>query len=164
MMALSPRYPQGRPVQPVGNDLGPKRRLEAALGMCEQLLDQVPVKGFKIDPGGGGNWDDVSIKELCERVGCRLVISRDVSQAAKRHIRDNMGALKLVKDRRNRLAHGSLSFVECCGETVTVGELKEVADAVSDYLREAVGCFDSFIAREIVGKRRRERRREVRVS
>lgn len=47
---------------------------------------------------------------------------------------------------------------------MTVGEPKEVVDAVSGYLREAVGCFDSFIKSEIVGKRSWEGRRGVRVS
>jgi hypothetical protein len=128
--------------------LGPEKRLKAALDMCEQLLQQMPVKGFKIEPGGGGNWDDSSIEKMCERVGCGLTISPTVIQAAKRHIRDDMGALKLVKARRNGLAHGSLSFVDC-SDGVTVAELKGIASAVGDYLREAVGCFVSFVEVEI---------------
>lgn len=130
------------------SDLGPEKRLHAALDLCEQLLQQMPVKGFKIEPGGGGNWDDSSIEKICERVGCGLTLSPDVVQAAKRHIRDDMGALKLVKNRRNGLAHGSLSFVDC-SDGVTVAELKGLATAVGDYLREAVGCFVSFIQVEI---------------
>lgn len=131
------------------SDLGPDKRLQAALDLCEQLLQQMPVKGFKIEPGGGGNWDDSSIEKICERVGCGLTLSPDVLEAAKRHIRDDMGALKLVKNRRNGLAHGSLSFVDC-SDGVTVAELKVLATAVGDYLREAVGCFVSFIQVEIV--------------
>ncbi|WP_193215163.1 MAE_28990/MAE_18760 family HEPN-like nuclease [Luteolibacter marinus] len=130
------------------SDLGPDKRLQAALDLCEQLLQQMPVKGFKIEPGGGGNWDDSSIEKICERVGCGLTLSPDVLEAAKRHIRDDMGALKLVKNRRNGLAHGSLSFVDC-SDGVTVAELKVLATAVGDYLREAVGCFVSFIQVEI---------------
>lgn len=137
-----------RSVARTHNDLGPEKRLKAALDMCEQLLQQMPVKGFKIEPGGGGNWDDSSIEKMCERVGCGLTISPTVIQAAKRHIRDDMGALKLVKDRRNGLAHGSLSFVDC-SDGVTVAELKGIASAVGDYLREAVGCFVSFVEVEI---------------
>ncbi|ART68323.1 hypothetical protein BTO20_06755 [Mycobacterium dioxanotrophicus] len=137
-----------RSVARTHNDLGPEKRLKAALDMCEQLLQQMPVKGFKIEPGGGGNWDDSSIEKMCERVGCGLTISPTVIQAAKRHIRDDMGALKLVKARRNGLAHGSLSFVDC-SDGVTVAELKGIASAVGDYLREAVGCFVSFVEVEI---------------
>ncbi|MFV8308957.1 MAE_28990/MAE_18760 family HEPN-like nuclease [Mycobacteroides chelonae] len=130
------------------NDLGPEKRLQAALDLCDQLLEQVPVKGFKIEPGGGGNWDDSSIEKICIRVGCGLELPPKIRQAAKRHVRDDMGALKLVKDRRNGLAHGSLSFVDC-SDGVTVAELEEVAVAVGDYLREAVRCFVEFIRAEI---------------
>ncbi len=130
------------------NDLAPDKRLQAALDLCEQLLQQMPIKDFKIEPGGGGNWDDTSIEKLCERVGCGLMISAEVVQAAKRHVRDDMGALKLVRNRRNGLAHGSLSFVDC-SDGVTVAELKGLATAVGDYLREAVDCFVGFITHEI---------------
>lgn len=133
------------------SDLGPDKRLEAALDLCEQLLQQMPVKGFEIERGGGGNWDDSSIEKICERVGCGLTLSPAVAQAAKRHVRDDMGALKLVKNRRNGLAHGSLSFVDC-SDGVTVAELRGVGAAVGDYLKEAVGCFVSFIEMEIVKK------------
>jgi len=130
------------------SELGPDKRLQAALDLCEQLLRQMPVKGFKIELGGGGNWDDSSIENICERVGCGLTLTPSVVQAAKRHVRDDMGALKLVKDRRNGLAHGSLSFVDC-SDGVTVSELREVANAVGDYLREAVGCFVDFIDEDV---------------
>ncbi|MCT1775493.1 MAE_28990/MAE_18760 family HEPN-like nuclease [Brachybacterium sp. p3-SID957] len=130
------------------SDLGPEKRLEAALDLCEQLLQQMPIRGFQIERGGGGNWDDSSIEKICERVGCGLVFSPSVAKAAKRHIRDDMGALKLVKNRRNGLAHGSLSFVDC-SDGVTVSELQRVATAVGDYLKEAVACFVSFIEIEI---------------
>jgi len=132
-------------------DLGPDRRLKAALDLCEQLLQQMPVKNFKIESGSGGNWDDSSIEKICKRVGFRLKLSHSVSRAAKRPVRDDMGALKLVKNRRNRLAHGSLSFVDC-SDDVTVAELKELASAVGDYLREAVECFLSFINIETAKK------------
>jgi len=132
-------------------DLGPDKRLQAALVLCEQLLQQMPIKEFKIELGGGGNWDDSSIEKICERVGCGLTLSPSVVQAAKRHVRDDMGALMLVKNRRNGLAHGSLSFVDC-SDGVTVAELKGLGTAIGDYLREAVGCFVNFIEAEIAKK------------
>ena len=133
------------------SDLGPDRRLQAALEMCEQLLQQMPVKDFTIEPGGGGNWDDSSIEKICKRVGCGLNLSPSVVRAAKRHVRDDMGALKLVKNRRNGLAHGSLSFVDC-SDGVTVAELKGIASAIGDYLREAVASFVKYVEVEIAKK------------
>ena len=132
-------------------DLGPDKRLEAALELCDQLLKQIPLSRFKIESGGGGNWDDSSIEKLCQRIGCELRLTPPVLQAAKRHIRDDMGALKLVKDRRNGLAHGSLSFVDC-SDGVTVKELRDLTTAVGNYLQEAVSCFVCFIKAEIVNK------------
>lgn len=140
-----------RSVARTHSTLGPEKRLEAALNMCEQLLGQMPIANFEIERGGGGNWDDASIERICERVGCGLTLSPSVVEAAKRHVRDDMGALKLVRDRRNGLAHGSLSFVEC-SDGVTVAELRLVATAVGDYMREAVGCFVSFIDEQIVNR------------
>lgn len=145
------------------SDLGPDKRLQAALDLCEQLLQQMPIKDFKIEPGGGGNWDDSSIEKLCERVGCGLTISEDVVRAAKRHVRDDLGALKLVKNRRNGLAHGSLSFVDC-SDGVTVSELRGLASAVGDYLREAVDCFVNFIKLEVEEKEAQEEKEGVLAS
>jgi hypothetical protein len=137
-----------RSVARTHSDLGPDKRLHAALELCEHLLQQMPIKEFKIESGGGGNWDDSSIEKICERVGCELKLSASVNRAAKRHVRDNMGALKLVKDRRNGLAHGSLSFVDC-SDGVTVTELETLTKAVGDYLRGAVKSFVSFIEAQV---------------
>jgi hypothetical protein len=129
-------------------DLNSDNRLEAAFQMCDHLLKQLPIPQFKIEAGGGGNWDDSSIEKICKRVGCDLRISSSVSTAAKRHVRDEMGALKLVRDRRNSLAHGSLSFVDC-SDGVTVHELRDLVTAVGGYLREAVESFIRFIESDI---------------
>ncbi|BBY34316.1 hypothetical protein BST33_17860 [Mycolicibacter minnesotensis] len=150
-LSLELRTEWVRSIARTHSDLGPDKRLDAALDMCEQLLQQIPVKDFRIEPGGGGNWDDLSIEKMCERVGCGLNISPSVFQAAKRHVRDDMGALKLVKNRRNGLAHGSLSFVDC-SDGVTVAELKGIASAIGDYLREAVTCFVNYVEGEIAKK------------
>lgn len=125
-------------------ELSAKSRLERAIETCVRLIDQLPTGQFKIAPGAGGNWDDINIEEISERVGCALDIPSEVNTAAKRHRSDDMGALKLVKDRRNRLAHGSISFVECA-DGVLVSELDEIADAIGAYLRAAVASFMAHI-------------------
>jgi MAE_28990/MAE_18760-like HEPN len=137
-----------RAVARTHGDLNPGNRLQAAIDLCDHVLNQLPVATFKIEVGGGGNWDDSAIENICDRVGCTLVMNRAVTVAAKKHVRDEMGALKLVKNRRNSLAHGSLSFVDC-SDGVSVTELQDVADSVTEYLRAAVGSFENFISSEI---------------
>ncbi len=140
--------------------LSSDHRLQAALELCEQLLQKLPVTRFEINVGGGGNWDDHSIEDICKRVGCDLALSPDVRMAVKRHMRDDMGALKLVKDRRNQLAHGKVSFVEC-SDDVTVGELKELAESVSNYLGELVESFVRFIEIEVTENATRSEQKGV---
>lgn len=125
------------------DNLGSDKCLEAAIQMCEQLLQESPIKDFTIESGGGGNWDDFSIEKMCERLGCSLTISPDVLTAAKRHRRNEMGALGIVKSLRNNLAHGSMSFAEC-GD-IAVSDLQEITIAIGNYLRETIHCFINFI-------------------
>lgn len=52
--------------------------------------------------------------------------------------------MKLVKDRRNSLAHGSISFVDCA-DGIIATELREMSQQVESYLREVIKCFAHYI-------------------
>jgi hypothetical protein len=108
------------------------------------LIDQLPIREFRIDIGGGGNWDDEAIEKVSARVGCQLRISPEARGGVKRPERDDMGAMKLIKNRRNNLAHGSVSFVDCA-DGIVVEDLRRIAHAVASYLREAINCFSNYI-------------------
>jgi HEPN superfamily protein len=124
--------------------LSPGNRLQEAVAFCDLLLESVPITEWSIERGGGGNWDDLSIEGITERLGCNLTIDPAVSSAAKRHIRDDKNSLGLVKYLRNRLAHGTMSFEEC-GDGVTVVDLRDVRDRTANYLREVVSAFADYI-------------------
>ena len=134
---------------------GPDKRLEHAIGLCDHLVAALPVAEFDIDKGGGGNWDDKAIKKVAARLGFDLRVSRNVERGVKRKLRNDLGALALIVDLRNGLAHGRLSFVDC-GQDDSAAELRKLADRVAAYLREVVAAFDSFIMehRYIVPARR----------
>jgi hypothetical protein len=119
-------------------------RLESALEMCAHLIDHLPVQDFTVETGGGGNWDDQRIEKLTDRLGCAFKPSRKARTAAKKPMRDDMGALTLVKTRRNLLAHGGISFVQCA-DGVTVDDLRRLVEAVGIYLREALASFVDYI-------------------
>lgn len=124
--------------------LNPEHRLESAVEMCNHLVDRLPIVTLEIDKGGGGNWDDESIEKMSARVGCLLDISPTTKRAVKRPERDDLGAMKLVKNRRNVLAHGSISFVDCA-EGVAVTELRRIAESTGAYLREAISSYADYI-------------------
>lgn len=121
-------------------ELNHENRLQSALDLCEHLVQVLPVSTFKIEKGGGGNWDDNSIKEIGTRLGLSLRISPEVYKGIKRPFRDDKGPLVYIKSLRNDLAHGSLSFAES-SEGVTVSDLRDLTERTVLYLREVVTCF-----------------------
>lgn len=126
------------------SNLTPVHRLERALVMCNHLVASLPIADFDIDKGGGGNWDDAAIEAISQRLGFQLTVSQPVYSAVKRPFRNELGPLALVKDLRNQLAHGSISFVQCA-EDVTVARLVDLKDKTVAYLREVVGCFSNYV-------------------
>lgn len=128
------------------DDLASDRRLTNALLVCEQLVASLPVESsFVIDKGGGGNWDDSSIEIFIKRLGFPVAaVSRPVRRAVKEKFRDEFGALTVVKQFRNSLAHGSISFAESA-QDMTVLRLIALKDITVNYLREVVDCFGRWV-------------------
>ena len=122
--------------------LNEENRLDWAVELCELLIQSRPVDNFEV--ARRGNWDDQEIQTITARLGCELQISSDVLTGIKRHIRDDKGALALIRDLRNRLGHGSLSFSEC-GEGMTVPDLRDLKQRTALYLREVVAAFHAYI-------------------
>jgi hypothetical protein len=127
-------------------DLNYDNRLESALTLCKHLIESLPVTGFKVENGGGGNWDDSAIEAITRRLGFQLKVSTQVFKNIKQPFRDDLGPLALVKKHRNSLAHGSMSFSEC-GENLTVGELRVLTERTAAYLQEVVDAFSAYIVR-----------------
>jgi hypothetical protein len=125
-------------------DLNYDNRLKQAFELCEHLIGVLPLDPFKIEKGGGGNWDDKGIEAIAARVGVKLRVSAKAKRAVKEKFRDDRGALGVVVKLRNDLAHGSLSFAEC-GENTTVAELRELTHRAATYMEEVVAAFEAFI-------------------
>jgi hypothetical protein len=140
-------------------ELNYENRLDSAFGLCEHLVQILPISTFNIKKSG--NWDDMEIENISGRLGLSLRINPDTKKGIKRPFRNDQGALKFIKSLRNDLAHGSLSFAEC-GEGITVGELRDLARRTTLYLREVVDCFKSSIdAHEFLLPERRPEGAEV---
>lgn len=129
-------------------EVGPEGRLELVLAMCDHLVSALPIAPFRIEKGGGGNWDDEEIHRIAARIGFELNISPAAVAGLKTKIRDDRGALALIVHLRNALAHGRRSFVEC-GQDESVTELTSLADHVFLYLEEVVSAFDGYVTRAL---------------
>jgi hypothetical protein len=125
-------------------DMTYESRLDDALGLCRHLVDALPIPGFSVERGGGGNWDDDAIEKVVKRLGFTLQVDPAVYSSIKRKVRNDFGPLGLVKDLRNKLAHGSISFAEC-GDNVTVSDLRDITNRTAAYMRQVVRQFVSFV-------------------
>jgi hypothetical protein len=127
-------------------DLTPQNRLASALSLFDDLVPNKPLSKFEFDRGGGGNWDDVAIETMSARLGCELKIDKASLSAIKRPWRNELKPLALVKDLRNNLAHGKISFIECAQDS-TVADLTDLRDRTVNYLREVIRCFIDYLTR-----------------
>ncbi|MEM9219837.1 MAG: MAE_28990/MAE_18760 family HEPN-like nuclease [Cyanobacteria bacterium P01_F01_bin.150] len=125
--------------------LNPDNRHTTSSTFCDLLLQGGNISAWDIEKGGGGNWDIAEIEAISNRIGCVLRISPDVYRAAKRHFRDEKNSLLYIKDLRNQLAHGSISF-EQSGENLTVSDLKELKKRTVNYLEEVVQSFSAYVS------------------
>lgn len=133
-----------RDIARTDTNLNYDKRLNTTMELFEKLIEARPIENWTIKKGGGGNWDDMGLEAIAERLGCKMYINPDVQKEIKQTLRDDKTPLKLIKHLRNKLAHGAMSFTEC-GENVTVFELRQIKDKAAMYLREVVDHFQRFI-------------------
>lgn len=135
-------------------ELKPETRLDRIMEVLREagsgsVGEMAIAKKLPVDTGGGGNWDDINIEHLLRRLGCSGSFSPEAITAAKKQVHDGHGALSFVRERRNGLAHGRLSFGECVSG-VTTSDLAELAERVLLYLDEYVKLFCEYLGNEVL--------------
>ncbi len=120
-----------------------EKRLEKALVLFEQVLNLHPID-IKIPPGGGGNWDVTEIEKLSKSIGVNIALSAPLKQKVMRPFRDDKSPIRLIKDIRNKLAHGSISFTEC-GNNHVASDFRMLIDIVKDYLNHVIEKYEAYI-------------------
>jgi hypothetical protein len=126
-------------------DITNDNRLKCALNLTTHLIQTRPIDQWEFDRTRAGRWDDKEIESISERLGVVLQIKKQVLQDIKRPVRDEKGPLALVKDLRNNLAHGLISFAEC-GDGVTVNDLRQVKLKTERYMRDVVWSYERYLS------------------
>lgn len=96
--------------------------------------------------GEPGSWDDDAIKKVAARLGCKLVLPREVRRAAfERTYRDETTAMGYLAKRRNAIAHGASTFEDGAND-ITLDELEVLAKRVIPFLRSVAVSYRDFLA------------------
>lgn len=120
----------------------PEARLTTTMKLFEHLDTGLSITEWDIEKNSG-TWDDLAIEALCRRLGLTLNVTPETNQLIKRDYRFG-GRMESIKHLRNQLAHGKLTFVEC-GEGQSADDLRQLTNAVAQYLREVMTSFDNAI-------------------
>ncbi|TWD39676.1 hypothetical protein FB440_106237 [Vibrio crassostreae] len=127
---------------PEGN-LTPEKRLEQALKLLHQAVGITEVE-ITIPRGGGGNWDYQEIDKLNRRIGVELVLPQETLVKVQRPFRNERGSLRYIKEVRNDLGHGSISFADC-GTGHTPSEFRTLIDVVKEYLEQLMNAYELYL-------------------
>lgn len=84
--------------------------------------------------GISGNLDADTIREVCRTHGIKFMSPKECNGGQK---------LVKVKEQRNQLAHGTLSFVEC-GRDFTVNDLNEIKEEVEKFLDGFINAIEKY--------------------
>jgi hypothetical protein len=125
-------------------DLAPDKLLTSVLLLCQAIVDGDDIE---IRPRiNGGNLDDRRIETLAERYNIPLTFRPAVVKAIKHQVLNDLGFLGVVRDRRNRLAHGLGSFSET-GRDYSIADLIKWSWGTYGYLKDVVSSFESYLTK-----------------
>ena len=105
---------------------------ELVQGIADDVKATLDVTDLKF----GGNLDAAKIREVCEAHGVSHKTTKRTQGGEK---------LLVVKNKRNVLAHGDLSFVEC-GRDYSVADLEKIKKQSFSYLKAILRNIDTFNA------------------
>jgi hypothetical protein len=99
--------------------------------IIDDVICNKPIELTKHVIKYGGNLDARLIKKLCDKHKIQHTAS------------DNKGYLSMVKKRRNSLAHGDISFVDCSRE-ISLQDLKNIKTGVKQFLEEILSGMKNY--------------------
>lgn len=127
----------------IHESLTPENRANRAMKLINQVLKVEPLE-IKIPPGNSGNWDSDQIKDLCKRLGFKLNLPKGLNTKVNMVFKNDRKPIWWIKETRNKLAHGSISFSEC-GENHVANDLRALIDIVVEYFNVVIKAFSDFI-------------------
>ena len=99
--------------------------------MIEHVIDRKPIILNREAMGINGNLDARAIKRICDQHRIRYVAE------------DKDGCLRLVKEKRNSLAHGDESFGDSARD-MTLADLEHIKDEVINFIKSILDGMNEY--------------------
>lgn len=106
------------------------------VGSAHPLGKAILEAGFDAGRLLGGNIHHKSLKEVADKLGFSVETDAALTGGGKR--------LSEVKNRRNQLAHGNLSFLEC-GRDTAIEEIIAIKGEVINYLTQILNNIEDYL-------------------
>lgn len=120
--------------------VNPDKVKRRAIELTQRIIDKESMQTFDFAIGkNAGNWNQSRIYDAARRLGVRLSIDPAVQQRIYQS-----QYVDRIWDRRNKLAHGDLSF-EQAGEDTSLGDLEEITKWTLDYMAEVLDSFCRYV-------------------
>ncbi|MGC8541774.1 MAG: MAE_28990/MAE_18760 family HEPN-like nuclease [Phycisphaerae bacterium] len=103
--------------------------------ILQDAMDKKPLSLAPEKLNIGGNIDADAVRKICRDHGVTLQVYKRAKGGTE---------LDTVKDQRNALAHGTISFVEC-GRNYTVSDMKRISAECLNFTKGFVRSVDRFI-------------------
>jgi MAE_28990/MAE_18760-like HEPN len=115
----------------------PRTYQDKAQELVKHILDSVVVEMSERKLPVSGNLDAQKIRDVCSKHGVSVKTHQSALGGYK---------MRIVKDLRNELAHGHMSFSEC-GRQYTTADLEQIKKQVVNFVRSILRNIGRFVAR-----------------
>lgn len=107
---------------------------DKASKIVDEILNQSTLKLTRKAANISGNLDAKKIRQICKNHGIHFTPPKECRGGS---------ALSQVKDKRNDLAHGTISFMEC-GRDFSVNDIIKIKDETILFLRSVLGSMKKY--------------------
>lgn len=104
--------------------------------MIDEIISEATIELHYRQTVKGGNLDGQEIIKTFKSHGLEI---------SKENFREDI--LKSIKDKRNDLAHGAVSFVEAMRDK-TIGDIKESSEKINKFLETLISDVEQYLAEE----------------
>lgn len=130
----------------INNEFNIKNVRDNVRDVGKALIGDIDYPTLKIKKTDG-NWDEKRIQRLSDKLGVELIFQDEFKQRLRSHYFNDLTRLQYIRQRRNDLAHGLITFEEGA-DGKTLSELVDLSDIAIGFMEIVVDAYDNYMIDE----------------